>query len=108
MQIFCKGNSTNGAGAFGAKCEGSFTAFRGDNQTASICEGAFQSFAIKGFKAPDGKFVKSTRAYGCLGSSIGLRARSELTSLSNVDWKNFELNATTDEWVSAASGSHLP
>lgn len=109
LQIFCRGNSTNStndAGAFGAQCEGKITTFR-SNQTVSICEGAFQSFASKGFKAPDGKFVRASRAYGCLGTSVGLRSHAESTSLSNIDWSSFELNTTNEGWLSAASGKVL-
>lgn len=106
VQIFCKGNGTNDAGVFGAQCEGKITTLR-SNQTLSICEGAFQSFASKGFKAPDGKFIRASRAYGCLGTSVGLRAHAESTSPNSINWDKFELNNTDDSWLSASSGELL-
>ena len=56
----------------GFKCEGKSTFF----QRTAICEGALQNFIKKGFKTPEGKLIKSTKAYGCLGTSIGISFNS--------------------------------
>ena len=73
--MFCKGNVTDGFGVFGAKCEGKSTMFA-ESKKIGICEGAFQSFGKKGFKTPGGKFIKSTKAYGCLGTAISVSSNS--------------------------------
>ncbi len=73
--MFCKGNVTDGFGVFGAKCEGKSTMFA-ESKKIGICEGAFQSFGKKGFKTPSGKFIKSTKAYGCLGTAISVNSNS--------------------------------
>ena len=100
MQVFCKGNTTTGLGVAGSKCEGKSTFFEG----IAICEGALQNFAQKKFTTPDGKFVKSTRAFGCLGTSIGL---SSNTSSNQSDTEGF---SAADALVldSVLAGSCLP
>lgn len=50
------------------------------SKTISICEGAFQSFGKKGVKLSEGKFFKSTKAYGCLGTAISINSNSSNTS----------------------------
>ena len=79
VQVFCKSNVTDGFGVFGAKCEGKSTMLAG-SKTISICEGAFQSFGKKGVKLSEGKFFKSTKAYGCLGTAISINSNSSNTS----------------------------
>lgn len=75
LQVFCTGNSTSGLSVAGLKCEGKTTFF----ERTFICEGALQNFVKKGFKTSDGKFVKSTKAYGCVGTNIGLASNSTST-----------------------------
>lgn len=104
LQVFCKGNTTNGFGVFAVKCEGKITTFA-NSKTVSICEGAFSSFVDKGFKGPDGKFVKTTGAYGCLGTSIGLRSEANTTSLAGMDWSKFGQDKTgSNDWLAGVSG----
>lgn len=81
FKVFCKGNVTDGFGVFGAKCEGKSTMFA-ESKKIGICEGAFQSFGKKGFKTSSGKFIKSTKAYGCLGTAISVNSNSS-NSISN-------------------------
>lgn len=83
LQVFCTGNSTSGLSVAGLKCEGKSTLFEG----TAICEGSLQNFAKKGFKTPEGKFIKSTKAYGCLGTSIGLSFNSSSNSALAVGFR---------------------
>lgn len=83
MQVFCTGNSTSGLGVAGLKCEGKTTFF----ERTFICEGALQNFVKKGFKTSDGKFIKSTKAYGCVGTNIGLASNSTSTSTHAVGFE---------------------
>ncbi len=85
MQVFCKSNTTEGFGVFGAKCEGKSTMLS-ESKTISICEGAFQSFGKKGFKTSEGKFIKSTKAYGCLGTAIAVKSNSSNSIGSQNSW----------------------
>ena len=89
LQVFCKGNTTTGLGVAGSKCEGKSTLVKG----LAVCEGALQNFVKKGFTAPDGKFIKSTRAFGCLGTSIGLSING---SRNNSDTTGFGLEEKSD------------
>lgn len=84
VQVFCTGNSTSGLSVAGLKCEGKSTLFEG----TAICEGSLQNFVKKGFKTPEGKFIKSTKAYGCLGTSIGLSFNSSSNSAHAVGFKS--------------------
>ena len=96
LQVFCKGNSTAGTGVAGLKCEGKSTFFKG----IAICEGALQNFVKKGFTTPEGKLIKSTKAYGCLGTSVG----ASFNSSSNTYTDGFKATDALDMENALAGG----
>lgn len=97
--MFCKGNSTAGLGVAGMKCEGKSTFFKG----IAVCEGALQNFVKKGFTTPEGKLIKSTKAYGCLGTSVG----ASFNSSSNTYTDGFTPTAALDVEAALAGDSAL-
>ena len=81
----------------GLKCEGKSTFFKG----IAICEGALQNFVKKGFTTPEGKLIKSTKAYGCLGTSVG----ASFNSSSNTYTDGFKATDALDMENALAGGS---
>lgn len=99
LQVFCRGNTTTGLGVTGSKCEGKTTFV----EDVVICEGALQNFAKKGFTAPDGKFIKSTKAFGCLGTSIGIFNHGSRNNSESLGFNSAESSAVD----AVLAGLHL-
>ena len=51
-----------------------------DSTTISICEGSFRSFGKRGIKTPSGDYIKAVKAFGCLGTAIGVSPNKSASS----------------------------